>query len=56
MRSANAPTISAGVMAANVIWKQMIDQFRDPDADREGAAYEIGCYAREEHLSRSPPI
>ena len=38
MRSAKAPTISAGVIIAKVIWKHDVDVFRDDDAVREGRA------------------
>jgi len=34
MRSASAPAISAGVMIANVIWKNMVDGFRDRRGQR----------------------
>ena len=36
MRSAKAPAISAGVMIAKVIWKQMIDRLGDGHRKRLG--------------------
>ena len=50
MRSANAPTISAGVMAAKVIWKQDEHQFRNDDALGEGLDDRVDVDAGQEHL------
>ena len=53
MRSAKAPTISAGVMQAKVIWKQMKTIFGDDDAVGEGRRRRCRRDAREEHLGEA---
>ena len=53
MRSAMAPTISAGVMAAKVIWKMTKVSSGMTTPSREGLDDRSGCDAREEQLARS---
>ena len=55
MRSAKAPTISAGVMAAKVIWKHDEDVFRKDDAVGEGRRRGVRGDAGEEHLAEAAP-
>ena len=54
MRSAKAPTISAGVMQAKVIWKHDEDQFGNDDALREGLRHRVTSTPARNILERPP--
>ena len=53
MRSAKAPTISAGVMQAKVIWKHDEDELGDDHAGGEGLDDGGRRHAGQERLARS---
>ena len=52
-RSANAPTISAGVMQAKVIWKHDEGKFGNVDVVREGRGERRAVDAHQERLAEA---